>query len=240
MQLILVIGFLLILNGFNASTFIIHVDEGDPPDAGVPGSYDQFLSESNIGPSDLQQSMISIGQIILFIAIAYRIYASWIQQFRFRYDNLIIALASVAILFGSISFLAMLHENYLDDFSQGYYQVLLGNLFVLTGAALNERFYRRKLGSIISKISFESVVKNLPTFAPNVPVSINRISQLSRVSVKQTEGHINKILEVQPEIGEYKPLEQVFIRNDDTAEMIDSLIGEFELMETKGKIGKEE
>ena len=59
---------------------------------------------------------------------------------------------------------------------------------------------------------------------PNIPMLLPRIVELSSVPKEIVEELIKEILEEKPELGEYKPYEQVFIKKEKTDGIIQDLI----------------
>ncbi len=80
-----------------------------------------------------------------------------------------------------------------------------------------------------------SIVELLNQFRPNVPVNLNRVGEISKLSLKDVESFLKDIVEVNPEIGEYLELEQVFIRKTDTEIQIDELLNQFQKWEVEGE-----
>ena len=80
-----------------------------------------------------------------------------------------------------------------------------------------------------------SIVELLNQFRPNVPVQLNRVGEISKMSLKDVESFLKDIVEVNPEIGEYLELEQVFIRKTDTEIQIDELLNQFQKWEVEGE-----
>ena len=80
-----------------------------------------------------------------------------------------------------------------------------------------------------------SIVELLNQFRPNVPVNLNRVGEISKMSLKDVESFLKDIVEVNPEIGEYLELEQVFIRKTDTEIQIDELLNQFQKWEVEGE-----
>jgi len=80
-----------------------------------------------------------------------------------------------------------------------------------------------------------SIVELLNQFRPNVPVQLNRVGEISNLALKDVESFLKDIVEVNPEIGEYLELEQVFIRKTDTEIQIDELLNQFQKWEVEGE-----
>ncbi|MHA1199476.1 MAG: hypothetical protein ACTSQF_09140 [Candidatus Heimdallarchaeaceae archaeon] len=80
-----------------------------------------------------------------------------------------------------------------------------------------------------------SIVELLNQFRPNVPVNLNRVGEISKLSLKDVESFLKDIVEANPDIGEYLELEQVFIRKTDTEIQIDELLNQFQKWEVEGE-----
>ncbi|MCY3411842.1 MAG: hypothetical protein INQ03_09435 [Candidatus Heimdallarchaeota archaeon] len=107
---------------------------------------------------------------------------------------------------------------------------LLLSLFALPKIYLNWR--QEKL--IDSK---QSILNILNQISSDIPVPITRFTSLVKLNIENTETILIDLCNEYPEIGEYKNIEQVFVKKDLTNELIDQLMADFEIAE-KEKIGK--
>ncbi|MHA2253144.1 MAG: hypothetical protein ACXAD7_22470 [Candidatus Kariarchaeaceae archaeon] len=230
LQFFLPLAILLEFIGMNSSEFIYYSDEG-------------YGAEEIVPSQDTWILLMRVGLIIVVVVTAYRFYASWINRHNFRFDNTLLIAGSVLTIIYNQRYESEWHTpqdvSSADLFVAGYRLVYYGTIIVIITAILNELLYNYKIKSIATKDTFEKVLRNLELFTPNIPVTINRISQISQVSEQVAEKHIKEILNLQSGIGKYMDLEKVFLRNDDTGDMIDQLIDEYHTMES-GKVGKEE
>ncbi len=71
---------------------------------------------------------------------------------------------------------------------------------------------------------YSSVLKIIQEVRPNIQVTVSRIAELVESPKKYIEDVIVAILEQRPELGEFLKLEQVFIRKENTDELVDDLI----------------
>jgi hypothetical protein len=62
------------------------------------------------------------------------------------------------------------------------------------------------------------ILKTLQQVKPNIPLQLTRLSQLVDLPITSTENLLLEILSLNPDIGEYSPLEQVFIKHTEIAE----------------------
>ncbi|MHA1828517.1 MAG: hypothetical protein ACTSX6_07705 [Candidatus Heimdallarchaeaceae archaeon] len=83
------------------------------------------------------------------------------------------------------------------------------------------------------------ILELLNQFRPNVPVQLDRIGEITNLPIEEVISFLKDIVEVDPEIGEYLELEQVFIRKTETTIQIDKLFEQFQEWEQKG-VGKRE
>ncbi len=71
---------------------------------------------------------------------------------------------------------------------------------------------------------YSNVLKTIQKVRPGIQVTLPRISELVKAPKKYVEDVILAILEQKPSLGEYLQLEQVFIREIETDEIINDLI----------------
>ena len=71
---------------------------------------------------------------------------------------------------------------------------------------------------------YSAVLKIIQQIRPNIQVTLPRIAELAKTPKKYVAEVILSILERKPALGEFMSLEQVFIRKEDTDEIIDDLI----------------
>jgi len=89
---------------------------------------------------------------------------------------------------------------------------------------------------------YKILINLLNQFKPNIPVTLQRVSELSGFSKKKVEEYIKDILHSNPDIGEYYELEQSFIRKE-TIEInyeIDKLLSQYRDWEAIGEGKKKE
>ncbi len=73
---------------------------------------------------------------------------------------------------------------------------------------------------------WDEMLKQINLFRQNIPVNINRIAQLTKLTVPETESYLKDIVKEMPDVGEYLELEQVFIRQYKSAGEINKFIEE--------------
>ncbi|MHA1126855.1 MAG: hypothetical protein ACTSO7_17315 [Candidatus Heimdallarchaeota archaeon] len=71
---------------------------------------------------------------------------------------------------------------------------------------------------------YSAVLNTIQKVRPGIQVTLPRLAELSKAPKKFVEDVILTILERKPVLGEYLQFEQVFIRKEDTEEIIDELI----------------
>ncbi len=71
---------------------------------------------------------------------------------------------------------------------------------------------------------YSSILRIIQEVRPNIQVTLPRIAELANSPKKYIDDVIIAILEQRPELGEFLKLEQVFIRRENTDELIDDLI----------------
>ncbi len=69
-----------------------------------------------------------------------------------------------------------------------------------------------------------AILKTLQQVRQNISFQLSRLAQLVDSTIEQTESKVIEILSLHPELGEYLPLEQVFIKH---AEISESTISKF-------------
>ena len=72
--------------------------------------------------------------------------------------------------------------------------------------------------------AYKTLVKYLIEIKPNLQVSLDRLTELSKTTKRLTEMIINDLLKYYPDIGEYYSLEQVFIRKKDTEKILREIL----------------
>ena len=92
------------------------------------------------------------------------------------------------------------------------------NLRYDESAVLKEINFRRHKDTAYSQI-----LEFLSTVRPNIPVTLPRIAKFVDFPEDKMQVLLMKLLDANPEVGEYLELEQVFIRKEDTENLIHNL-----------------
>ncbi len=98
---------------------------------------------------------------------------------------------------------------------------------------------QRKLDDRLPQVTERTkLIELLNQFTPDVPVALERIAKLTKLSVNKVETYIKEIIRFSPEVGKYLDLEQVFIKYTKADLEIDELLKQFQEWERKGKGNK--
>jgi len=73
---------------------------------------------------------------------------------------------------------------------------------------------------------WHEILRQLNLFRAEIPVSLNRISELSNIGLAETESYLKDIVREIPDVGEYLELEQVFIKHYKSSEEMSVLMNE--------------
>jgi len=84
---------------------------------------------------------------------------------------------------------------------------------------INDKTFDDKIEEVYS-----NVLNTIQKVRPGIQVTLPRLAELSKAPKKFVEDIILTILDRKPVLGEYLQFEQVFIRSEDTEEIIDELI----------------
>ncbi len=84
-----------------------------------------------------------------------------------------------------------------------------------------DQIFDEKMGEI-----YTAVLSTIQKVRPGIQVTLPRLAELAKSPKKFVEEVILAILEQKPVLGEYLQFEQVFIREEDTDELIDELIAQ--------------
>jgi len=83
--------------------------------------------------------------------------------------------------------------------------------------------------------NIRSVLEITKYFQPHIQTEVERIAELTNLTINETQEAIEKILQEEQIIGSYDVKEQIFIRSDETTNAIDKLLKRFFEVEEKAQ-----